>query len=248
MDQGDRLMRSRSVFFLAAIMWVVAFSFPASAEIFLRGKSAPLDSFGWKKAYATTMEINGERARVETWSSPDGFFKSVRDLRALCERRGWPHSVESGETLAFGMAIDGDILHRWLFTNLGEERSTDQVVVYQTTIELDAFLRSGELADTLGKPHRLKTIPHREPAEALGHYADKGTKMEFEVSRSNDNPLLLQSWFDRRMQGEGWSKTLPVNPGGTQVYTRGSERAMITLRNAKDGGTLVTRVYKKGRR
>jgi len=241
-------MRRRCSFLLTflAIGLLAGFVPPASAELFQRNHGEFLEGLGWSRGYSTAMKINGEDAKVEVWSSPSGFFKTMAELEDHCGDKSLPHTFTSGEAIGFGMAVDGTTLQRWLVTRVdGADRST---VVYQTTMSLEDFRRGGDAKAKAKAPreHKLAEIPAYEQSEAMSHYHDANTDTQVELSSSAQPAVFVQGWFDRKMAAAGWVRPLEhAGPAGTRVYTRKNERAFVTLRDAKQGGSLITRVYKK---
>ena len=236
----------RPRFLVAIAVAFLALLAPAPAELFQRNAGEFLEGLGWSRGYSTPMKINGQQATVEVWSSPSGFFKTMAELEDHCGDKNLPHTFTSGEAIGFGMAVDGSTLQRWLVTRVDDaDRST---VVTQTTMSLDAFHRGDpKKAGVPGAPrkHQLAAIPAYDQSEAMSHYHDGNTDTQVEVSRTAQPAIFIQGWFDRKMQAAGWARPLEdAGPAGTRVYTRKNERAFVTLRDAKQGGSLITRVYK----
>jgi len=233
----------RPRFLVAIAVAFLALLAPAPAELFQRNAGEFLEGLGWSRGYSTPMKINGQQATVEVWSSPSGFFKTMAELEDHCGDKNLPHTFTSGEAIGFGMAVDGSTLQRWLVTRVDDaDRST---VVYQTSISLDDF-RRGDPKKAGPRKHQLAAIPAYDQSEAVSHYHDGNTDTQVEVSRTAQPAIFIQGWFDRKMQAAGWMRPLEdAGPTGTRVYTRKNERAFVTLRDAKQGGSLITRVYKK---
>jgi|GEM_PF-1293067 len=217
----------------------------ACAELFQLNRGEFLEGLGWSRGYSTPMKINGEPATVEVWNSPNGFFKTMAELEDLCGDNNLPSTFTAGEAIGFGMAVDDSTLQRWLVTRVDDaDRGT---VVYQTSMSLDAF-RRGDPNTGAATPlkHQLAAIPAYEQSEAMSHYHDGNTDTQVEISLTAQPAIFIQGWFDRKMQADGWARPLEdAGPAGTRVYTRKQERAFVTLREAKQGGSLITRVYKK---
>jgi len=235
----------RTRFLAATALAFLALLAPAPAELFQRNAGEFLEGLGWSRGYSTPMKINGEQATVEVWSSPSGFFKTIDELEDHCGDKNLPHTFTSGDAIGFGMAVDGDTLQRWLVTRVDDaDRST---VIYQTSMSLDAF-RRGDPKKGAGAPleHKLAAIPAYDQSEAKSHYHDGNTDTQVEVSHTAQPAIFVESWFDLKMQRAGWARPLEdAGPAGTRVYTRKNERAFVTLREAKQGGSLITRVFKK---
>lgn len=237
---GRNLQRSTSTRQILAIASLLALAaLPATADIFQRHPAYGLcKGLGFTEAYSAPVQVNGGKAKMDVWASSDRFFRTMTRLEQACEAKGWPGGFTAGKSIGFGMALDGDLLIRWLVTRI-EDGGKESAIVYQTSQALSEFQKGAAPTE-----HRLTQLPLQSNSTPLSYIHDDNTRTRIEVSRSNQVSEFVQVWYDREMKQAGWASGVQSR-ADARIYVRGSERAMIAIRNDEQRRAIITRVYKQ---
>ena len=217
---------------LAGLLLPVSF-----ADVYsVRGGSSFAGRLGWKVAYSTEMNLNGNPAKVQVWASSDSFARTVGKLQDAWRARGFPEAFVAGEVMGYGMVLEGRMVIRYLIVDPGGD---DHVMITQTAQTIEAFHRGNKR----GAAEALKQIPAYPGSKEISFMRDEQTRLATAVSESSDHPWPILSWYDRKMETAGW--IIPLTSGaGARVYVKDGAKAIVSVRMV-DRQTRIVRTYKK---
>lgn len=201
-----------------------------------RGVLDPSDA-NWARAYAAPLRINGGRAELSVWDTPQSVDDILAALRQRVTARGGRIYFASGGELAWGVAcVEGRVL-RFLVTN-GPGRSGQ---VFELVQDFEDYRASRTAPAVAGLPD----VPELPAARVSQVLANEATGLTLATAHSSANPAESQQQANALLAGAGWQLMMPA---GAQagIYVRGRDLLVVSSVSAgRDGQTVITLAHKR---
>lgn len=193
---------------------------------------------GWNRAYAAPLRINGGKADLDVTGCQLPADDAMRILADTYRGSGGAVLAGHGTEMGWGIAVAGNRVVRWLVFGAG--RSRECIVVRVTQSKAD-FLASGV------RPVRslLERVPELPGSQPRLFVADDEARAAVEVSDTRMPPDAAMRRMEAQLVGDGWSPTLPIEPGAGLpiIYRKGRELCIVSASPGPEG-TSLTRLHK----
>ena len=185
-------------------------------------------SLGWELAQRSEMDFGGIQGETLVWSADGTAAQITARLRDFYANAGLSNAFFHGEAMAWGLAAEGDDIHRYLIADSGPGRGTQVYLMTQPARAVPAPPR-GEAG------HRLEGVPVYPGSEPGLYLADLTGGTATEVSQTTADPSAVLEYMDTAAVSKGWS---PVSPAGgsMRLFTKGRHIMMVSVYT--DGGGI----------
>ena len=191
-------------------------------------------SLGWELAQRSEMDFGGIQGETLVWSADGTAAQITARLRDFHTNAGLSNAFFHGEAMAWGLAAEGDDIHRYLIADSGPGRGTHVYLMTQPARATPSSPR-GEAG------HRLEGVPAYPGSEPGLYLADLTTGTATEVSKTAAEPAAVLEYMDSAAVSKGWS---PVSPAGgsMRLFTKGRHVMMVSVYTDGGGMRHIVRV------
>jgi hypothetical protein len=191
----------------------------------------------WSRAYAAPLRINGGRAEVEVWGTPQSVDETMATLRQRLAGRGGQVYFAAGGELAWGIGVvDGRVLRFLISAGPGR---------YSHVIQLVQDFADYRTSRTAPATAGLPDVPEMPEARVAQVLANEATGLTLATSRTAASPAAAQQQANALLAEAGWQLLMPA---GIQsgFYVRGRDLLAVSAVSAgRDGETVLTLAHKR---
>ena len=191
-------------------------------------------SLGWELAQRSEMDFGGIQGETLVWSADGTAAQITARLRDFYTNAGLSNAFFHGEAMAWGLAAEGDDIHRYLIADSGPGRGTQVYLMTQPARATPSPPR-GEAG------HRLEGVPAYPGSEPGLYLADLTTGTATEVSKTAAEPAAVLEYMDSAAVSKGWSPVSPTG-GSMRLFTKGRHVMMVSVYTDGGGMRHIVRV------
>lgn len=191
----------------------------------------------WNRAYTAPLRINGGRADINVWGTPQSVEETLAALRQRVQQRGGQIYFAAGPELAWGLGVvDGRVLR--FVVSAGPGRTSHVMELVQDFADYRASRNAPARAG-------LPDVPELPEARLSQVLANEATGLTLASSHSALPPAAAQQQANAVLAGAGWHLLMPAG-GQAGVYVRGRDLLVVSAVSAgRDGETVVTLAHKR---
>jgi hypothetical protein len=217
---------------------------PAGARVFWQLGSAgsargavEAGEANWNRAYTAPLRINGGRADINVWGTPQSVEETLAALRLRVQQRGGKIYFAAGSELAWGVGVlEGRVLR--FVVSAGPGRTSHVMELVQ---DFEEYRASRNAPARAGLPD-VPELPEARVSQVL---ANEATGLTLASSHSALPPTAAQQQANAVLAGAGWQLLMPAG-GQAGVYVRGRDLLVVSAVSAgREGETVVTLAHKR---
>lgn len=191
----------------------------------------------WSRANTTPLRINGGRADMNVWSTPQSIEETLTTLRQRVNDRSGQMYFAAGDDLAWGIGVVEDRVLRFLIST-GPGRTCHVMELVQDF----ADYRASRTAPTAAG---LPDVPEMPEARVSQVLANESTGLTLATTHSAAPPAAARQQANAVLAGAGWQLLMSAG-GQAGVYVRGRDLLVVSAVSAgRDGETVVTLAHKR---
>ena len=229
-----------------AVIFAAALAAGAQARVFsIRGGGPEHGAVtggqpGWNRAWTAAVRINGGRGTLEALGAEFPVRDASRLLRGAYEDMGGAVWSFSGDSAAWGVALVGDRVVRWLALDVGSRRECVVFRIEQTESDFRASMKPPP-------GHQITALPVPPGARPVSFLMNETRGLSLEQSRAplgvEETAVLMRS----AVESQGWTPLAPEDRRHGRVsamwFARGKETAVVQVTADPQGGSRVVRVH-----
>lgn len=213
------------------LLSMLALACLAPAQVFWRRPAAPPSA--WQQAYDAPVRLQEGSGNAALFGVEGSLRQIENDLRA---RHGENLVWMPGEHVAWGLAMESGMLHRYLVQPRPE--AEHYWVLHTRQREREATPPGKQPGQ-----HQLTDLPALAGSQPTFYTKDEDNHLAVEVSMSLANPGSALEQLSDALQQDGWVAS-PTNTGGMRLFIQRDQLAILSATPGADGFTRIVRLHK----